>query len=351
MIFPSCIVTSIRVIVAMAVILGLAFSAQASEYPACGPPRIETSALLGPVRSVRVEESGVGGRRELTGRYVFDRAGRLLEDRRQIMVGDSPSAVHTGFQVFRYIYETQGRNYEIHTFEIDPAQGEKPGERDRHLVKFDSLGRCFQERDIDSAGEFNGENTYEYDSRGDLIREIVHSSDGTISSIEDRIYSPDHKLLSEKAIENRGQGLAYRWSREYKYDARGNQTDMFSYQQGILEAHWVFKYDERNRRVSSETIVADPKKDQQAYGECSDCGLSSGEATYKYDDAGQVTEERMFQPGNRLVSVQTYRYDAHRNRLPSPDSIYSYDSHGNWIKEVPPSRTSARIRYRVIDYY
>jgi hypothetical protein len=124
---------------------------------------------------------------------------------------------------------------------------------------------------------------------------------------------------------------------------------MFSYRQGILEAHWVFKYDGHGRMLTSQCIVADPEKDLQTYGTCSDCGLSSGETIYKYDGAGRVLEARMFQPGNKLVKVETYQYDAHGNRLPLPDSAYSYDAHGNWIKEVSLSRNSTHIR--LIEYY
>ncbi len=91
---------------------------------------------------------------------------------------------------------------------------------------------------------------------------------------------------------------------------------MFSYRQGLLEAHWIYKYDERNRLISSRTIVADAQKDQPFYGKCFDCGLSSGETTYQYDDAGQLTEMRFFQPDRKLVRVESYPYDAHGNRLP-----------------------------------
>jgi len=121
---------------------------------------------------------------------------------------------------------------------------------------------------------------------------------------------------------NPGKAMTHQWSRDYQYDARGNQTDMLLYQQGVLEAHWKSTYDERNRRIAVQTIVADTKKDQQVYGKCSNCGLSSGVTTYKYDDAGQVIEQRKFQLGDKLVSVERYLYDAHRNRLPSAESTY-----------------------------
>lgn len=57
---------------ALAVIPGFAFSAQFSEYPSCDPETVQNYGLLGPVKSVRMEESGADGQRELTTRYVFD---------------------------------------------------------------------------------------------------------------------------------------------------------------------------------------------------------------------------------------------------------------------------------------
>jgi hypothetical protein len=332
----------------VSVIMSLAVSAKVSEYPACSPRTLKDYDLLGPVKSVRVENVEADGQRVLAEKQVFDRTGRLLEARHAVAL-DSPE--HSGYQVFRFHYEPKRRNYETDLFEIDPALGEKPIELQRHIVKFDPQGRCIEERDIDSDGEPNGKNTYEYDSHSDLIREIDRNPDNSIFSIQNRTYSPDHKLLSEKALENRGHGLNYQWSREYRYDSRSNRTEMFSYQQGMLEAHWIYRYDERNRLISSQTIVADPKKDQQVYGKCFDCGLSSGETTYKYNDTGQLAEERVFQPGGNLVSIKKHFYDAHGNSLPFPDAAYVYDLHGNWIKEVPPNRTATGTRYRVIEYY
>jgi hypothetical protein len=329
------------------IIISLAASAETAGYPACGPRMLKDYSLLGPVKSARVENVEADGRRVLVEQYIFDRSGRLIEDRHAI----AADASEHRYQVFHFRYKPKEHNYEIDTFEIDPAQGEQPIELQRHLVKFDSRNRCIEERDLDSDGELSGKNTYAYNGHGDLVRIIGRNSDNSVLSIQRRTYRSDRKLLSEKIIENRGQGLNYQWSREYKYDTRGNQTDLLSYQQGVFEAHSVYQYDERNRLISSQTIVANPQKDHRVYGKCFDCGLSSGETTYQYNEIGQLMEERVFQPGGELVSAKKYLYDAFGNRLPSPDHTYLSDPHGNWIEEIPHNQTSAEIRYRVIEYY
>jgi hypothetical protein len=339
---------SMRVAFFAIVAVNLALTAQPTEQPVCDPRSLKSYGLLGPVKSMEVESLRPDGRRVVTEKYAFDRVGRLLEDRHVISADVSE---HLRYQVFRSYYRLKGPNYEIHVFDIDPAEGETPIDLQRHLVRFDLRGRCIEQLDIESDGASNGKNTYTYDSHGDLVKEIGRNSDNSIISIQNRTCRPDHKLLSENAIENRGQVLTHRGSREYRYDGRGNLTDTFSYQQGVLEAHWVYRYDERNRRVSSQTIVTDPNKDQRVYGKCFDCGLSSGETVYQYDENNRLTEERVFQPGMKLVSVKEYFYDAHGNLLPSPGGTFSYDSHGNWVEEVPGARTATDARYRVIKYY
>jgi hypothetical protein len=116
-----------------------------------------------------------------------------------------------------------------------------------------------------------------------------------------------------------------------------------------------------------------------------------GRMVYKYDNTGRITEERVFQPGDRLVGLSRYNYDSHGNRTREqvynfgssgvsrqqmtlkvdgldyvatwtnglPASTFSYDSHGNWIRKVSvnqadPADAKAQITsttYRVIEYY
>lgn len=338
---------SLRVALLAILAVSLAFAEQPTGRPACNPETRENYGLLGPVKSVEVESLRPDGRRVVTEKYLFDQAGRVLEN---WSLGSADDSEHLQYQVFRSHYSPEGPNYEIDDFESNPAEGETPIDLQRHLVKFDSRGRCVEQLDIDSDGRLNGKDSYTYDSHGDLVREIERNGDNSFISVENRTYRPDHKLVSEHAIENRGQDLGYRWSREYRYDARGNLTDTFSYQQGVLEAHWIYRYDERGRRVSEQTVVADPSKDQQVYGTCSDCGLSSGTTTYQYDEHNRLTEKRIFQPGMKLLRLEKYSYDTHGNLLPA-DCTFLYDSHGNWIEQVPAVRTSTNIRHRVIDYY
>jgi hypothetical protein len=383
-------------ILTSSVLAALLFSsAHAFEPPAAtGPKTSSEQGFRGRVKSARVEVASIDGApRVLVERSIFDRNGRALEYAHAHPVDISSDRI--GYQVFRYIYDSEGRISEEDTFDARSLQKEaKTTDLQRHTYKFDSRGRCIEEQTIGSDGESYGLTIYEYDSQGDPVRKVTYAAAGEVESIEDRMYGPGHRLLSEKTSENRsGQGSSrgYHWAGEHRYDAEGNQTDMFSYQQGVIEAHWVWAYDERGRLTSVQITVADPAKDLHAYGFCGDCGLSSGRTVYKYDHTGRITEERVFQPGDRLVGLSRYNYDSHGNRTREqvynfgssgvsrqqmtlkvdgldyvatwtnglPASTFSYDSHGNWIRKVSvnqadPADAKAQITsttYRVIEYY
>lgn len=183
-----------------------------------------------------------------------------------------------------------------------------------------------------------------------MVEEIAYNADGTIFSIEDLTYDGDHKLLLESGRYDNATGGVHQWSREYRYDARGNRTDMFSYQQGVPEAHWIWEYDEQNRLTSSQIVVADPAKDQHVYGLCDDCGLSSGKTVYKYNDERAIIEEQILQPGGKLIRAQTQAYEGTR-AYEGNQAGYSYDSHGNWTKAPPAPGRSGPFTYRTITYY
>lgn len=330
-----------RIVFELALILGLPLLAYASDpYPDCRTPTLKTYNLLGPVRSVKTEISEADGKdRKLIGARSFDRAGRLLEEKHRSLVGEPE---RQGYQVFRYIYKPQSPDYEVDMFEIDPAQGEKPIDFQRHFVEFDSLGHCVEESTVDNEGSLDRK-TYEYDSQGNLINEVYHNADGTTSSVV-RTYGGNHQLLSEQGI-----GWTSDFLRVYRYDTRGNRTDEFDYEDGALEYHRVFRYDDHNRVISAVTVV-DPSKDAHAYGRCGDCGPSSGRTVYTYDDAKGTIKEEMFDSSNKLVRTHYEFYAAHSNQANAQPNGELYDSHRNWIRAKSHNNEGVYI-YRVIDYY
>jgi len=314
----------------------------------CNIRNAKQYGLIGHVQSVLTQYPGESGNPPaLLSRLLFDQGGRVLEDAHVIQPGQ--------YQVFRYLYSRASRDYEIDMFTASSlSQHARRIDLQRHLIRFDSQGRCVEERDIDTDGETEDRTIYEYPDPHS-VRQTDFNSDGTIFSLSELKFDASQHLISEKATESPNGA----WSREYRYDKDGKQTDLFSYRNGVLEAHWISSYDDQNRLASDQLIVADPQKDQHVYGTCGDCGLSSGKTTYRYDAGGRLKEKSSFDPDGKLRSFTSYEYDDRgtiTRELHSgtgsegvPVSTFAYDLIGNWTHKLAPDGKSTADR--TIDYY
>ena len=92
-----------------------------------------------------------------------------------------------------------------------------------------------------------------------------------------------------------------------------------------------------------------------------------------YNDRGQSTDARVFQPSGQLVRWDRHEYDEHGSETRSVQilvdlltgnrtvnsslSPFTYDSHGNWIKRITTNPSYAAdlretsVTDRVIQYY
>jgi hypothetical protein len=181
--------------------------------------------------------------------------------------------------------------------------------------------------------------------------------------------------------------------RIFHYNDQGQLLEeIFNWQNS--PARYVYEYNKSGRPRSIETITGSiPASTEDVYGRCGDCGVFPGKTTYRYNDDGLLTEERVIQPGNQLIRLSEYAYDGHRHHTrewiysadPSGKSArdvrlhidgedllfdatnglrsisYTYDSHGNWIKATETRLSSDRdlnskrivdsITSRAIEYY
>jgi len=211
--------------------------------------------------------------------------------------------------------------------------------------KYDLLGRRIQTETPDRqridyryAGfylegiDFNGQplSRHCYD---DLGREIGRSQ-GQLESSYD--YDPMGRLLRQRASKSKDERSVL--ERSYRYDAAGKLSEIDDMRQGITRYH----YDPsarliRTEGLNPESFVHDPAGN--LLGASPEGGrvegdrlLMMGDRHYRYDDAGNLIEERRGKEGcivtryaydgdNRLICAETpkgtshYRYDALGRRL------------------------------------
>lgn len=344
-------------------------------------------SFQGTVRSIRIEysaiqENGRESTRELKASCSFDPNGHELEDTRYRDQGQYGKAIDR----WRFRYDSHGRRTEGDVFDTD----EDSKHPLRFLTTYDSKGRERQNLSIDPDGGIESRVVTEYDGRGDAVKETTYESDGKTSGVTIRQYDAAHHVVLEQDL---GAGPNPASKRIFRYNDKGQLLEeIFNHADG--PARYVYKYDERGRRLSIETITgAIPAPPENVYGRCGDCGVFPGKTTYRYNERGLLTEERIIQPGNKLIRLSAYAYDSHGNHTrewvynadPSSKSArnvrlqvggedllfdgtnglrstsYAYDSHGNWIRAVETHLSSERdlnsarvvdsITYRAIEYY
>ncbi len=347
----------------------------------------EDCSFQGPVRSIRIEhseilEDGSEGKRELDANCTFDRKGQALDG----VAYQDHGPYGTTVNRWRYVYDSHGRTVETDIFDV--AEGTKHPRR--YLVKYDSKGREWETRSLDSDGSIDLRVVTEYDSRGDTERETTYGFDDKIASVSTRHYDAAHHIVQE---ESRNVNPESESKKIFRYNSNGQQIEEI-FDSEDKPARYGTTYDERGRPRSIETITGPISTTAgNDYGLCNDCGVFPGKRTFRYNDDGLLIEERVIQPGNNLIRLSQYAYDSHghhtqewvysldplskyarnvRVRVDGEDLLfdgtnglpsisYTYDSRGNWIKAVQTALSSNRdlhsgriiysVTYRAIQYH
>jgi hypothetical protein len=172
------------------------------------------------------------------------------------------------------------------------------------------------------------------------------------------VYSPQGSRISELIVEEEQQYL----SRLYAYDRMGRKISEAAYHMcGTFSSLHVYSHDTSENvredilfqfRSLSRQVVS--YKDgvpvqQEAYTN----GALRSTTTYTYDPSGRLTEQRVYQPDQKLLNNTRYGYDERGNRIaeetndvndPSLNvkstSRYEYDANGNWIKRTTRRSTA-----------
>ncbi|MDC0339067.1 hypothetical protein OAN33_05975 [Flavobacteriales bacterium] len=203
---------------------------------------------------------------------------------------------------------------------------------DNNLIKFNNLGKGTEFIEYYEDGSLSSKYTYKYDDNGNQIEENYYNSDGVLSSKDTYKYDVNGNHNEGESYNSDG-GLISKYL--YKHDEDGNIIEEIDFDSnGILEYKTIFKYDDKGNPIEENNYKSD--------------GSLVSKNTYKYDDKGNQIEENVFNSDGSLYYKSTSKYHSNGDKIEMDtesyrDEIterytftyeYTYDSEGNWIKQI-----------------
>ena len=164
------------------------------------------------------------------------------------------------------------------------------------------------------------ETKYEYDDKGNLVKELMFNS----------------------------EGLFGYWT--YKYDNNKNRIERTGYLEESFVERWIKIYDQRNRKTN-EYMVGEEPATIPTYTMI----------TYEYDNKDRLIKTITTDPDTKDVQIiNTYQYNEKGDLIEhlrkegksEIEVIYAYDKMGNWIQRIefynekPTKITERRIEYK-----
>ena len=196
---------------------------------------------------------------------------------------------------------------------------------------YNDAGQMIKEQDTASNG---GSTTFEYDSRGLMIRKSKYLHDANEPyEIREYDYDATGNKIKETSSNNGTPFEYYTWT----YDANGNMTSelLGIYYDGEnleykLASRWL--YDEHGNLIGESD---DPYNEEV-----------TPHTRYTYNDAGQTLEKYNIQSDGSLVLALTYQYDENgllatttQHQKDGSTVIaeeYTYDENGNMLSSFSP---------------
>lgn len=176
------------------------------------------------------------------------------------------------FEKIEYLYNDLGNKIEIKILE----RGRLPG-FEKKIVFLYQNERLIEEIEYSATGDLIIKKNYQFDGKGNVIKEIRSYPNGRSNEIV------------------------------FNYDSQGNQIEQKTfYPGGEISLPWlVFKYDNKGNKIEDIYLNRDKS--------------SSRKDIYTYDDKNNIMEIKIF-------------YDGHLEK--KVNNTFQYDENGNWVKKV-----------------
>ena len=239
---------------------------------------------------------------------THDYNGNIIEETKQFMDGFVSKNT--------YSYDSNGNKVEQKLFKDDHLdQG--------YLYKYDKHGNKIEEHYFTPEGDWT-DTKWIYNENGKLIEYACFSESGCFQNRNTYEYNEKGNLIKQCHFNDNDNNILHCITL-YKYDDFGNTIEESEYNpKGDLNIKTTFNFDVNNNLI--EEIVYDPDDDSTTI-----------KASYKYNNFGELIEE--FQNDLENGYSKTIKFE-------------DYDEQGNWLKRISID-VNKEIHYveRQIEYY
>lgn len=222
-----------------------------------------------------------------------------------------------------------------------------------YTYTYDESGKCLTEAGEDQNGSWSIEYTYDengkpdtkttktkdgtetveysYDESGKLIKGVqVLSADSQI--VTEYTYSRKGYRMKEQTSVIRGDATEIRDSKEYLYDINGNIAACSVYEGSELKSKQLWSYDEKGRLATEVTITSGDKGKgiSYTYGKFNKV-LMTVSGTFLNTELQSIEAYEELIYDERQLLSRRICYGADGNS--TGEYEYTYDSHGNLVKE------------------
>ncbi len=259
----------------------------------------------------------------LTGSCSYDTYGRL-QDSSIHFVDKMGNRIYWqiykrgGYQEWEYIseYDNGGNLLETNDFHYGKLIT-------RHTYKYNELGECTVENDLNPDGTLKAKRLFKYNDWGGKIESEEWTGNGSFSVRHTYIYNDMRRVVEEREYKEDGSDKYSKILTEY--DNEGNVVGLKQYsEKGIIM--YLGKMDKYGNHLADIGYNPDGSIHDKITAE------------YKYDEYGNEMEELLNFGGSAGVIRSTYKY--------------VYDMDLNWIKKtVWEDGDPVRVTEREIDYY
>jgi hypothetical protein len=240
------------------------------------------------------------------------------------------------------------------------------------VIYFNEKGKMTEERRYNSEGEISNWEVYKYDDKGNLIENIRFKSNRTLRSREIYTYNPEGNLI-EKVFYYDDDWVA--WRDTYTYDSEGNLIMNESLDSNeTYSRKYIYEYGPKGKLKKMNMLSLDGQifatrlyDENEKLIEDIDTREGGQRTTFHYNNIEQLVEINNYftnrynidihnkeirkydQTGNLIEEKQ----DSQDDRLKYERSYkYKYDGKNNWIKrEMSNNGNHTNTVDRVIEYF